>query len=68
MAEICIVAVVGPGGVCLGRGTSPAWSPDGRKLVFIRRGDVWTIDADGTHARRITRFHADVTPDWQPRP
>jgi Tol biopolymer transport system component len=40
--------------------SSPSFSPDGSKLVFLRdegpggRDDVWTARADGTHLRRLT--------------
>jgi Tol biopolymer transport system component len=31
----------------------PAWSPDGSKLVFVRNGDLWQVDARGRHPRPI---------------
>lgn len=35
----------------------PAWSPDRRRIVFVRaaRGDsdIWVMDADGSHPRRL---------------
>lgn len=40
--------------------SSPSFSPDGSKLVFLRdegpggRDDIWTAGADGTHLRRLT--------------
>jgi HEAT repeat protein len=30
------------------------WSRDGRRLVFIRNGQVWTSDADGSHPGQLT--------------
>jgi Tol biopolymer transport system component len=30
-------------------GSRPAWSPDGRRIVFDRSGELQLIDADGTH-------------------
>lgn len=54
--------------------SQPAWSPDGRKIVFVRivgRGnsELFVMNADGTHQRRLT-FNAgrDDAPDWQPLP
>ena len=34
--------------------TDPAWSPDGSKIAFTRRSDVWVMDADGTDQRNLT--------------
>ncbi len=45
-------------------GHSPAWSPDGRRLAFVKRGDVWLMDADGSHRTRFLRG-ADE-PEWAP--
>ena len=54
--------------------SQPAWSPDGRKIVFVRlvaRGnsEIFVMNADGTHQRRLT-FNpgTDSAPDWQPLP
>ncbi|HEX4568155.1 MAG TPA: hypothetical protein VH138_16080, partial [Vicinamibacterales bacterium] len=50
----------------------PAFSPDGRKLVFIsdRNGseNVWIANADGTHARAITTTEREsyMSPTWAP--
>ena len=52
----------------------PAWSPDGRQLVFTSgpdnlHGDIHVMDADGTDVRRLTDTDArDESPDWQPIP
>ena len=54
----------------------PAWSPDGRRLAFVRsRGgagdyslfDLWTMDASGADARQLTReIGRAVAPAWSP--
>ena len=50
----------------------PAFSPDGKKLVFIsdRNGseNVWVANADGTKARAITTSERDnyMSPTWSP--
>ncbi len=41
-------------------GFDPAWSPDGRRLAFLRRGsdgqlDLWIVPASGGAERRVTR-------------
>jgi TolB protein len=47
-----------------------AWSPDDRRLAVTRRDStgalqVWVMDADGGHARAITRFDAqEARPQW----
>ena len=58
------------------RGTvygEPQWSPDGRRLVFVRYEEdgnqaLVTADADGRHQRRVTPWslHAGDGPDWSP--
>jgi len=52
---------------------SPAWSPDGQRLAFVRAKDIgieeiWVMDADGSHQRRLTRHRFDADPAWQPAP
>ncbi len=32
------------------------WSPDGSTFVFVRDGDVWLADADGSGVRNLSRF------------
>lgn len=54
-----------------GQATSPAFSPDGRRLAFAssRSGDmeIWVADADGTAPRRLTNHAAsDTAPAWSP--
>ncbi len=50
---------------------SPDWSPDGRRIVYAGfssgNADIWTIGADGTDARRLTRSEIfEYTPRWSP--
>jgi TolB protein len=47
----------------------PAWSPDGRRIVFSsNRGDLfklYVMNADGSEPRQITDGgHSDVRPQW----
>jgi Tol biopolymer transport system component len=50
-------------------GWSPAWSPDGREIVFIRNSHLFVMKADGTEGQRVTMTQTfDEEPDWQPLP
>ena len=52
--------------------TSPAFSPDGRQLAFVRNisgglGDVFITSVDGRDPTRVTSDNADVLGvDWEP--
>ena len=36
----------------------PALSPDGKKIAFVYRGDIWTASSSGGRARPLT-FHLE---------
>ncbi len=46
----------------------PVWSPDGRRMAFIRDGDVWITAMDGSEAKKLVRpEHGTVgSPVWSP--
>src|SRR5262249_28592923 len=55
----------------LARGSQPAWSPDGRRLVFLGPTGLATIGIDGNGLRTLVRLPvagADVmvAPSWSP--
>lgn len=52
-----------------GRNTRPEWSPDGRRIAFLRTTaagtDVWVMRGDGANQRRVTTTgDATAAPTW----
>lgn len=46
---------------------TPAISPDGSKIAFSYQGDIWTANADGSEARRMTVHEAyESNPQFSP--
>ena len=45
-------------------GYAPAWSPNGERIAYVTRGNLWIADADGTH-RGLLELGAD-NPSWSP--
>ena len=55
--------------------TTPAWAPDGTKIVFASNTDekdgyeIYAMDVNGRNLRRLTDVPgSDSYPDWQPLP
>ena len=47
--------------------TEPAFSPDGKRIVFARLGSgVFSMNPDGTGLRRLTSGDRDIYPVWSP--
>lgn len=48
-------------------GLRPAWSPDGRRIAFYERQDIWVIDVDGQNRTRLTQDSVgNFAPAWSP--
>ena len=47
--------------------TYPAWSPDGARIAYSVRGEIWVVEADGTDHRRLTTTgYASRSFAWSP--
>jgi dipeptidyl aminopeptidase/acylaminoacyl peptidase len=47
--------------------SDPQWSPDGRRLAYVRDRSIWVLEADGSRATRVTDHPAgDSSPRWSP--
>jgi TolB protein len=46
----------------------PAWSADGMRIAYVRDGQVWTMNADGSGKTRVTSTDGfrDKSPSWSP--
>ncbi|HZC31914.1 MAG TPA: DPP IV N-terminal domain-containing protein, partial [Candidatus Bathyarchaeia archaeon] len=47
--------------------SEPAWSPDGRRLAFVRDEEIWIVEADGSRLTRVvTKPGGGREPRWSP--
>ena len=47
--------------------SDPQWSPDGRRLAFVRDDEIWVIEADGSRLTRVVgKPGAGREPRWSP--
>ncbi len=77
-ADICVSNLDGSGLRRLtsgpGPNVSPAWSPDGKRLVFRAAGadifeasDIWIMNADGSaQTKLMDAYGFGDSPVWQP--
>lgn len=47
--------------------TEARWAPDGVRVAYVARGQLWVANADGTGRRQLTRLAGGATgPVWSP--
>jgi dipeptidyl aminopeptidase/acylaminoacyl peptidase len=57
----------GGAAVDLGPGVGPRWSPDGREIAFMDRGQVFVVPSGGGARRQLTHLTGFLTgPRWSP--
>ena len=47
--------------------TDPQWSPDGRRLAFVRDEEIWIVEADGSRLTKVVaKPGGGRDPQWSP--
>src|SRR4029079_5810021 len=47
--------------------SDPQWSPDGRRLAFVREDEIWIVEADGSRLTRVVaKPGGGRDPRWSP--
>jgi Dipeptidyl peptidase IV (DPP IV) N-terminal region/WD40-like Beta Propeller Repeat len=52
-----------------GHDSGPRWSPDGARLAYLDGGNLWVMNANGSHKTRLTNqapAYTDARPSWSP--
>jgi len=52
-----------------GHDSGPRWSPNGLHLAYLDKGNLWIMNANGSHKTRITNqapAYTDARPSWSP--
>ena len=47
--------------------SDPRWSPDGKRLAFVRDNEIWVVEADGSRLVKVTGHPSGTKlPRWSP--
>jgi dipeptidyl aminopeptidase/acylaminoacyl peptidase len=47
--------------------SDPQWSPDGRRLAYVRDDEIWVVEADGSRSTRVVaKPGSGRLPRWSP--
>jgi TolB protein len=46
--------------------SSPAWSPNSQKIAYESTGQIYIMDADGSHSTQLTKDLVNSKPIWMP--
>lgn len=52
-----------------GHDSGPRWSPDGKHIAYLDRGNLWIMRASGSHKKQLTSQapgYTDARPTWSP--
>jgi dipeptidyl aminopeptidase/acylaminoacyl peptidase len=64
--QVLVVSAEGGAPLAVGQGHSPSFSPDGARLAFTRRGEIW-LWTRGSAARRIAKVEGSIGRlSWSP--
>lgn len=57
---------IGPNEQNLLMNDSPAWSADGKKIIYSLNGDIWAMDGDGFNPETLLVGHKALCPSYAP--
>jgi Tol biopolymer transport system component len=63
--ELVFATPSATGEILLADGNSPAWSPDGSKIAFLKEQDLYIMNSDGTNQHKLTSGVRGA-PAWSP--